>query len=203
MRKTITLAIVVVALVLGLYVAFIPREEAAVNAVAPKDWKEYSNDSLGVRFFSPTRLTVAQNGSYSVTISDASAQTAEFYYVSVVPSTLLDTNEAEVYNYQKAFHQKLLGLAVGEKANLADVANLAEWYTYVRQPDTVVNGRTARVFLNQNPWEFPAGTREYRYVFELRNKTVLVGGYFTDTQVPTRLNLAEFEQIVSSMVITD
>src|SRR3989344_8808830 len=87
MRKTITLAIVVVALVLGLYVAFIPREEAAVNAVAPKDWKEYSNDSLGVRFFSPTRLTVAQNGSDSVTISDAPAPAAAVYYLSVVPST--------------------------------------------------------------------------------------------------------------------
>jgi hypothetical protein len=184
-----------------------PTGTPVTRVIVPDGWKQYKNEELGFSFAVPENFTVEKNGGYSVMAKHPDAQTKvgdiEFFYVSVVPQSLYENETGEVYNYQKTFHERLLGIPIGEIRHVGELEGQKDWYMYERMGNETINGGVAKVFLNQKPWEFPAGMWEYRYIFDLKNKIVLAGGYIVGGPSDTPLSLPVFQKIIGSLVLFD
>ena len=166
----------------------------------PDGWKKYEDTKLGISFAVPDDFSIDKSGDYSV-LATSPTTDPRFFYVSVVPENLFDDNSGEIYNYQSTFIKKLLEIGEGEIKNLSENEGQKDWYNYERNGDEIVNGNTAKVFVNQRPWEFPGGTWEYRYIFELPNKIVLAGAYFEGGPSDATFTLPEFQTIMSTLTV--
>jgi hypothetical protein len=173
----------------------------------PSGWIAFSSEELGVEFGVPPRFKIEKNGSNSVLANPPAGQdpagNTRFFYVSVIPAALKNDDTAQVYNYSSSFNKKLLSIKVGEVKSLSDNAGLMAWYNYERQPDEVFNGYAAKVFVNLKPWEFPAGTVEYRYIFEFAEKTVITGAYIDGGPTDAPLNLPVLSQIMKTFKVIE
>lgn len=173
----------------------------------PDGWKEYKDAALGVSFWTPQNFTTDQNGQYSVMAKDPKSQAkvgdVQFFYVSVVPNSLKSSQTAEVYNYSSTFHQKLLNIQPGQTGNLSVIESQKDWYEYQRLPDEIIDGKTAKVYLNKRPWEFPRGTWEYRYIFDSKDKIILVGAYIVGESNNSPLNLETVKKIISTLTVAN
>src|SRR5205823_2581487 len=75
-----------------------------------------------------------------------------FIYVSVIPKGF-QSRGGEIYNYNTPDTETLLAMAVGRSQALHSTPDLAKWFTYTREPDTVVGGHAAATYVNGQPWE--------------------------------------------------
>lgn len=216
MRKNIAIVIVIIIVVLlvlnrstflnRVSVTDSPAITPSITISVPDGWQMYENNALQISFAHPKEYEIEKNGEYSILVKPPEnknypASNTRFFYVSVVPSELLRDETAQVYNYSSSFHKKLLEIPVGEIRNLSDNEGQKEWYNYERDTDTIFNGKTVRVLINRRPWEFPNGTLEYRYVFELSDKTVIAGAYVEGGQSDTFLTLPVLEKIMNTFSI--
>jgi hypothetical protein len=71
-------------------------------------------------------------------------------------------------------------------------------------PDATLGGRSARAYVNTNPWEAPPGTTEYRYYLTWRDATYLVGGYIMGAGAARDGAISEglFRQILGTLRFT-
>lgn len=170
----------------------------------PKGWK--SHEIKGVMFGAPETFAVETNGEYSVLAipkenNQYKVGNARFFYVTVIPNNMSNDELGNFYNYNATFHNKLLSIPVGEIRNLSDLDGQKDWYTYERAGDENINGETAKVFINQRPWEFPHGTWEYRYIFELPEQTVLAGAYIDGGLSDAEFTLPLLQEIIKTIEI--
>jgi hypothetical protein len=72
---------------------------------------------------------------------------------------------------------------IGQSISFADesMPELTEWFTYTYIDNTTISDQEARVFENNQPWEFPGGSTETRYLFEQNGVKYLLG-YYTGGQ---------------------
>lgn len=184
----------------------VPSTNEVASITPPDGWKRYADQQLGFSFYTPEEFIVEANGQYSVMAKHPTSQSktgdVEFFYVSVVPQSLFGSETGEVYNYQKSFYEKLMGIGVGEIKNLSAIDGQKDWFMYERMGDETINGRVAKAYVNQRPWEFPAGMWEYRYIFNLKDKIILAGGYIVGGPSDTPLSLPVFQKILGTLVIT-
>jgi hypothetical protein len=182
-------------------------KNSSIKPQIPEGWKIYTNDKLGISFATPSEYGIEPNGEYSFLAKPPSSNSpvgdTRFFYVSVVPDTLKNDNTGQIYNYSSSFHQKLLAIPVGEIKSLSELEGQKDWYMYERAGDDVFNGKSAKVFTNQRPWEFPNGTWEYRYVFEVTGKTVIAGAYIDGGPSDAQFTLPVLQQIMSTLVINE
>lgn len=172
----------------------------------PEGWQKFENEELGISFYVPVDYTIEKNGDYSILATppvdrNYPVGSARFFYVSVVPISLKEDETAQVYNYSSSFHKKLIDIPVGEKVNLSVNEGQKDWYIYERLSDENINGKTVKVIVNQRPWEFPNGTWEYRYIFELPQKTVIAGAYIDGETSDTEFTLPLLKKIINTMSI--
>jgi len=216
-RKNIAIGVVIIVVVLlilnrstflnrGISVTDSPAVTPSITISIPDGWQIYEDNVLQISFAHPKEYEIEKNGEYSILAKPPEnknypAGNTRFFYVSVVPGKLLRDETAQVYNYSFSFHKKLLAIPVDETRNLSDNDGQKEWYSYERNPDTIFNGKTARVFINRRPWEFPNGTLEYRYVFEFSDKTVIAGAYIEGGQSDTFLTFSVLEKIMNTFSI--
>ena len=108
--------------------------------------------------------------------------------------------EGVIYNYDPVETRTLLSMQVGESRSLREDPNLASWFTYTRLPDTALGGHAAQTYENEQPWEFPPGTREIRHYVQAQGCTYLVGGYMATvgSGQPGAIDQELFEQIIST-----
>jgi hypothetical protein len=159
-----------------------PNPQNEVTVAVPKDWINFKSERLGFSIYHPRDWEIQENGEYSYILVKQNGQPvvgpANFIYISVVVPEQR-SNEGEVYNYHPSALQKLKSLKIGEHVSVADFdqPDLNAWFTYTRVDDTRIGDFTAHRYENNQPWEFPIGTTETRYIFG--EDTLYIMGSYT------------------------
>ena len=148
----------------------------------PPDWVTYSNDGQ-CQYSISHPLQSASQGTYSwiltPTDADPGGQIRNFVYVSVIPEGFDKSGGEIIYNYDPAEAESLLDMQVGESKSLREDPTTAPWFTYTRLLDTVLDNQSAPTYENNQPWEFPLGTKEIRSYLQANGCTYLIGGYIS------------------------
>jgi hypothetical protein len=174
-------------------------------SMIPAGWSSYTSQHCEYAIGYPPDMQVSNNGTSSRTLEFKPANPDEmipnFVYVSVIDQDILSIGEESIYNYDPVVTETLLNLQVGESQPLHDNQEIAAWYTYARLPDEMIDGNIAMTYENQQPWEFPTGTKEIRYYVSLNGCTYLIGGYLndTDSDQPGAINEDLFNQIITTI----
>jgi hypothetical protein len=159
---------------------------ATSEPVMPAGWTVHTSQQCEYTISAPVDMHVTVQDVYSriFAFSPASPDSGphNFIYVSVIAPEIQDmvrngVYSSNVYNYDPAATERLLGMWVGESMSVHQDVSLETGFTYTRQPDTMIDGRPALTYENSQPWEFPAGTKEIRYYMSERGCTYLIGGY--------------------------
>ncbi|HET6822216.1 MAG TPA: hypothetical protein VFH34_06185 [Anaerolineales bacterium] len=152
----------------------------------------------------PADMDGAQQGTYSWIVSPTTAEPSgpapNFIYISVIPDDFQSDGNEIIYNYDPVETRTLLSLQVGESRSLRDDPNLASWFTYTRLQDTALGNQTAQAYENDQPWEFPLGTKEIRYYLQVNSCTYLIGGYMATvgSGQPGAIDQELLEQILAT-----
>lgn len=147
----------------------------------------YTHPTLGFNLNVPENYTIDEITSYSVHLypidQPLGVGPANFIYISVIPTEEAAIDNA-AYNYNPDQYRQLMSLTeFGQSISFADksMPELAEWFTYTYVDNTTITGQEVRVFENNQPWEFPGGSIETRYLFEQNGVKYLLG-YYTGGQ---------------------
>jgi hypothetical protein len=140
---------------------------------------------------------------YAVFLENSQDAAMNFVYVSVISPEIQNRVTAgmyqnEVYNYDPKATETLLAMEVGETISVSDFDT---GFTYQRNPDTQISGYTAQAYQNDQPWEFPLGTKEIRYYISAGACIYEIGGYVDTTQSDQPWAITEelFNQIVAAI----
>jgi hypothetical protein len=150
-------------------------------------------------------MQILDEGDYSQTLGfkmdnpDEGAR--NFVYVSLITPEIQSMGSEEVYNYDPTEADLLLNLQVGESKISRDIPQVSQWFSYLRMPDTDINGYDAKTYENVQPWEFLEGTKEIRYYLSLDGCIYQIGGYLDTTQSnqPGAITEDLFDQIVATI----
>jgi hypothetical protein len=179
----------------------------------PAGWVTHTGELCEYAISYPPEMQVTDQNAYSQLISvpmaESDAGSSNFIYVSVIPPEISEkvaagTYLADVYNYDPAATDTLLGIQVGESKSSHPAPAMESGFTYQRLPDATLGGVTAMAFENAQPWEFPVGTKEIRYHASVDGCTYLIGGY-TDTAgaaLPGAISEDLFQQIMATVRLT-
>lgn len=182
-----------------------PLSTPTSEAMIPGGWRTYTSQLCEYSISYPSEMQVTNNGMNSRTLEfeldNPEEGARNFIYVSVINPDFQSLSEEGVYNYNPAEADILLNMQVGESKSPQDIADLAQWFTYLRKEDTPINGSPAQTYENVQPWEFPVGTKEIRYYISLNGCTYLVGGYMdtTGSNQPGAIDEELFNQIVATI----
>ncbi len=181
-----------------------PTPAAPVEATLPAGWETYeSKGQCGYAIDHPSEMQGASQGTYSWILSPTTGEPGgpfpNFVYVSVIPDGF-QGEAGEVYNYDPLAAETLLNMQIGEEKSLHDNPNAAQGFTYTRLPDTTLSNQSAQMYENTQPWEFPPGTKEIRYLLQANGCTYLIGGYMdtTGSAQPGAMNEERFNQIINT-----
>jgi hypothetical protein len=178
---------------------------ATSTAIIPAGWSFYTSQHCEYAIGYPPDMQISNNGTSSRTLEFKPANPDEmipnFVYVSVIDQGNQSIGQESIYNYDPAAAEILLNMQVGESQPLHDNQDLAEWFTYESLPDEMIDGNLAMTYVNQQPWEFPTGTKEVRYFIPLDGCTYLIGGYLNnaDSAQPGAINQDLFHQIITTI----
>ena len=153
----------------------------------------------------PADMESASQGEYSwILNSTAPEPVPNFIYISVIPDDFQSSEPGVIYNYDPAEAQTLLNMQAGEQRELRADPTVAPWFTYTRLPDTLLGAQPAQTYENEQPWEFPLGTREVRYYLRGNGCTYLVGGYMATvgSGQPGWIGEEAFDEIVATFRLT-
>jgi hypothetical protein len=136
----------------------------------------------------------------SSTAAEPSGPVPNFIYISVIPDDFQPGGDEIIYNYDPVETQTLLNMQVGEGRSLREDPNLASWFTYTRLPDTTLDRQAAQTYENDQPWEFPLGTKEIRYYLQGNDCLYLIGGYVATvgSGQPGAIDEELFDQIIAA-----
>jgi hypothetical protein len=182
-----------------------PSPTATVEALIPAGWMTYTSQRCEYALSYPADMQVSNEGAYSHSFSFNLANPDEgarnFVYVSVINQDIQSPTAGDIYNYDPAEASRLLDLQIGESQPVRDISDVAEWFTYQRQPDTTIGGYAAKTYENLKPWEFPGGTKEIRYYLSQNGCSYQIGGYLVTTQSnqPGAITEDLFHRIVATM----
>ncbi|MBN1169012.1 hypothetical protein JXA63_03930 [Candidatus Woesebacteria bacterium] len=178
------------------------------NEEIPDDWRTYESE-LGYRIKMPTNMLVNTDvGEASVhlvpNVESGEFGTKNYVYISVVNrEKIKDSNRVYNYNYEQ--FKNLMNINAGSTQSIISKVNnvpgYSEWFIYERLPNTLINGREARVFLNTKPWEFPLGVNELRFVITTDENLYIIGAYYNGDVSYATLTKKDVEKIISTFKI--
>jgi hypothetical protein len=187
---------------------------ASVNAPSepsiPAGWATHSSQKCEYSISTPAEMVVTEQSPYNRLFAfkpaSPDAGNPNFVYVSVVTPEIQDRAKAgvyehEVYNYDPAATDVLLGMQVGESKSVHADVSMTEGFTFQRLPDATLDGQAVRAYVNAAPWEFPRGTKEMRYYASVNGCTYIVGGYMDTTGTGQAGSMTEalFQQVLSTV----
>lgn len=182
----------------------IPPTVLPTPTVAP-GWERFVNGGqCGYVIDFPSNMEDTSQDTYSWILSPTAAEPSgpvpNFVYISVIPDNFQSGGNEIIYNYDPVETQTLLSLQVGESRSLRDDPHLASWFKYTRLPDTALGNQNAQVYENDQPWEFPPGTKEIRYYVQANGCIYLVGGYMATvgSGQPGAMDQELFDQIIAA-----
>jgi hypothetical protein len=187
-----------------------PPAALPTPTIAPGWERSIHEGECGYVIDLPSDMDATSQGTYSWiwgrTSSEPGGPAANFIYVSVIPDDFTQSGGGEeiIYNYDPAETRTLLEMQVGEGRSLREDPNLATWFKYTRLPDTSLRGQAAQTYENEQPWEFPLGTKEIRYYVQAQSCTYLIGGYLSTagSGQPGAFDEEFFDQIIASFRLT-
>lgn len=189
-----------------------PSPPPPVESTLPSGWETHSASAdqgqCGYAISHPSDMDGASQGTYSWILSrtatEPSGPVPNFVYISVIPDDFQSDESGIIYNYVPAETETLLNLQVDESRSLRDDPNIAQWFTYTRLPDMVINNHAAQTYENTQPWEFPTGTKEIRYYLQANGCTYLIGGYVdsTGSNQSGAINEELFNQVIATFRLT-
>ncbi len=172
--------------------------------VVPSDWKTYRNQEFSYSVIYPDTMDIANNGMNSITMNrkteNPDAVTTSSIYISVIPHGFVSEG-GQIYNYNTKETTTLLNMKVGETKSLREDAastEIMKAFSYTRLTNRTISGVSANAYVNNSPWEFPKGMKEYRYYVEQNNHTYMIGAYVAADNKKGAIVEQEFLQIVSS-----
>lgn len=185
---------------------------ATSEVVIPAGWASATHSSQQCKYAIsyPTEFEVTDQNPYSRTFGSKMADPDEgarnFIYASVIDPEIQDAvkqgtyQSGDVYNFNPAETDVLLNMKVGESKAVRDLPNVETGFTYERKPDTQLSDHSAQTYVNAQPWEFPAGTKEIRYYLSSSGCIYLIGGYMDATGSEQQGAITEdlFHQIVGT-----
>ena len=189
-----------------------PSAPAPVESTLPSGWEtrsaSASQGQCGYAISHPSDMDGSSQGTYSWILNnsgtDPTGVVPNFVYVSVIPDDFQSGGDEIIYNYDPAEAEILLNMQVGESKPLRADPDIAQWFTYTRRPDTVINNHAAQTYENTQPWEFPTGTKEIRYYLQANGCTYLIGGYVdaTGSNQSGAINEELFNQVIATFRLT-
>ncbi len=184
-----------------------PGEMPSPSQVTSVDINFYEQKDLGFTIELPDNFIVENNGNYSRLIMRKSDNGATgntgFIYISVVPKGA-GSEAGSIYNYNQKDTQALKVMQIGEKIALGvdPASEQAKYFTFERIEGAMLGGYGAKAFLNDNPWEFPPGTLEYRYLVEFEEALFLIGYYVQENSSLETLTKSDADQVLSTLKLT-
>lgn len=181
-----------------------PSPTTPIEAPIPAGWTTYTNQSCGFDVSYPPGMQVTNQGTYSwnlgAVVENPEEAARNFIYISVIPKELERGGDENIYNYDPGEAANLLNLQVGESLSTHDDPSGTQAWTYTRLPDTMINDHPTQTYENNQPWEFPAGTKEIRYYLLVDDCTYLFGGYMdtTGSTQPGAISKELFDQIIAT-----
>lgn len=178
---------------------------------ASTNWEAYTSQEFGYSISFPREFEATNNGKNSISLAKKSDEPGRgplnFIYLGVIPKGF-QSGGGDIYNFNTKEFNVLINMKVGEIKSLREGFNdpgLEKAFSYTRLPDTKLGGLTAKTYVNTNPWEFPRGTKEYRYYVDKGNNTYLVGGYIEGKDFPQVYYISEnlFQQILQTFKFTN
>jgi hypothetical protein len=179
------------------------RSTVTTEASVPSGWETHTSPRFHYNINYPPGMEGTDNGDYSWTLGMKLANPDEgarnFVYVSVIP-VRSQSSGGDIYNFNTVDADVLLNMQVGESKSLREGLDIAAGFSYTRQPDTILNGQTAKVYESTQPWEFPPGTKEVRYYMQTEAYIYLLGGYMdtTGSDQAGAITEALFDQIIAT-----
>jgi hypothetical protein len=171
-------------------------------------WETHSastdQEGCGYALDHPSDMDAASQGTYSWILSrtatEPSGPVPNFIYISVIPDGFQSSESGVIYNYVPDETQTLLSMQVGESRSLRENLNIDSGFTFTRLPDTALGGQAAQTYENDQPWEFPPGTKEIRYYVKGNGCTYMVGGYMATvgSGQPGSIDEDLFDQIIAT-----
>ncbi|NMB69725.1 hypothetical protein GYA27_00785 [candidate division WWE3 bacterium] len=166
----------------------------------------YSDENLGFAIEYPANWTFEKQGDYFVRMmpklkKPATSET-NFIQIQIVPKKI-NVSDSLIYGFNGENFRKLLN-NTNQKFSISEDAGMREYFTYEKQPDIKLSGFTANVYINKKPWEFPSGTTEYKYIFNVTNKYVILNAFLgSDTKDQFYISRESFQRILNTLEITD
>lgn len=209
MKKSVIIAVIAVAALAGMiYFRQLgkgdsPGPAGGSGQPAPSDAAGRAVVRPGYSLTLPENMREEPNGDFNFLYfpetDEPGAGPTDFLYVSVAPRGVGDA-EGQIYNYRKNEVDILQATPVGETADLnkGGIPDLSSYYRYERTADRMLGGYGAAGFVNRKPWEFPAGTTEYRFIVPF-TQGVYVIGYYSGQDDPHQ---TAFEEILSTLRLT-
>lgn len=162
------------------------------------DWKIYTNEHYRFTFKYPSEFLVNEGAAKNtVTIEKEYKSQTEapawpsFVYISTIPDNFTG-GAGEIYIYVPKETTILLNMQVGETR----VVTEGGYGTYKRLQDIVVDGISAKVFENNQPFETIKGTLERR-VYVHKGKSTYMMGVIVSPE-DSSFTLDDFYKIVGS-----
>jgi hypothetical protein len=184
-----------------------PSPAASAEATLPSGWETRtgaaSQGQCGYAISHPVDMQLTSQGTYSgilgTSASESDGPVPNFVYISVIPEGF-QGEAGEIYNHDPVATETLLKMQVGESKPLHDNLNAAQGFTYTRLPDATLSNQSAQTYENNQPWEFPAGTKEIRYYLQGNGCTYLIGGYLNNTgsDQPGAIDEELFDRIMTT-----
>ncbi|CAN5184517.1 hypothetical protein BH09PAT2_BH09PAT2_05390 [soil metagenome] len=182
----------------------ISTQSVSTSANNPKEWQVYKDETLQLSLSFPANFKVMKYSANSIivvkNVANARQSPSNFIYFSVI-NKADDNNQRRIYNYNKNHLDSLLSMKINDEKPLAgESAGLDPYITYSRLPDTTISGNTAKIYMNLKPLDFPAGTKEYRYIVDQPTMIYLIGGYIAaPTTDVYSIEEKLYQQIISTI----
>lgn len=181
-------------------------QESASHTRIPEGWETYTDGKTQFSISYPSEFEISGYGFNTQRlvkkVSIPSQGPTNFIYISAVLEGDQD-REGQIYNFNKTHVNSLVSMKVGETKPLAGEAiELEQYVTFTRLPDTTIGGNSAMAFVNMKPWEFPHGTKEYRYLVQQKDRIYIFGGYITTRELDTySISEKVFQSILQTLIL--
>jgi hypothetical protein len=166
-------------------------------------WETYTNARWSYSIGFPPGMEAREQSSNSwmaaYPTSASSQAPSNLVYVLVAPPNYPPERDL-IGSFGPPQAGMLLNLAIGDGISINGQGEMADGLIFTRLPETTLAGFPAAAFENNQPWQYPQGTKEIRYLLKLNDVLYVVGGFInaTGADQPGTISQSLFDQIIST-----
>jgi hypothetical protein len=220
MNKIILITLISLLLVTGVYVLWTTKDKGGTNiqqgmvdrsqttstidttADPATTMSKHTNVDLGFSIEYPSQWKLEKQGEFAVKIfkelRKPVATETNLILVQVVP-TKINISDSAIYDFNRDILNKLRE-SQSNKIVVSDNEALVDYFTYEKKPGITVDGVESKLFVNTKPWEKPEGTTEYKHIFDMDNKLVVLTAFLgNDTSDQFHISEENYLRIINTL----